>query len=63
MTSTKYQDFFNKYGQTRAKVTVKKTNGTIRSCVKDAVSEGLISFNFTDRINLTWNDEKTQKID
>lgn len=53
MTSAKYQDFFNKYGQTHAKVTVQKTNGTIRRCVKDAVSEGLISFNFTDRINLT----------
>lgn len=63
MTRATYQDFFNKYGQTHAKVTVQKTNGTIRSCVKDAVSEGLISLNFTDRINLTWNDEKTRKID
>lgn len=63
MTRAKYQDFFNKYGQTHAKVTVLKTNGTIRSCVKDAVSEGLIPLNFTDRINLTWNDKKTRKID
>ena len=63
MTRARYQDFFNSYGKTHAKVTVQKTNGTIRSCVKDAVSEGLIPTNFTDRINLTWNSERTRKID
>lgn len=53
----------NSYGKEHAKDTVYKTNGTIRSCVNDAVSEGLIKINFTKRINLTWNDERTRKIE
>ncbi|MBA1395366.1 site-specific integrase, partial [Lactobacillus sp. XV13L] len=63
MTRAKYQDFLNEYGKTHAKDTVQKTNGTIRSCVKDAVSDGLARINFTERINLIWNDDKTRKIE
>lgn len=59
----KYQKFMNDYGATHAKDTVKKTHGSIRSCAKDAISEGIIRKNFTDRINLIWNEEKTRKID
>ena len=63
MSRNKYQDFLNGYGKNHAKDTVQKTNGTIRSCVKDAVSDGLVRINFTDRINLTWNEDKTRKIE
>lgn len=63
MTRAKYQDFLNIYGKTHAKDTVQKTNGSIRSCAKDAMSDGLIRLNFTDRVNLTWNDDKTRKIE
>lgn len=63
MTRAKYQDFLNIYGKTHAKDTVQKTNGSISSCVKDAVSEGIIRLNFTERINLTWNNDKTRKIE
>ncbi len=45
------------------KDTVYKTNGTIRTCVKDAMSEGLVKINFTERINLTWNEERSRKIE
>lgn len=58
-----YQAFMNKYGKTHAKDTVYKTNGTIRTCVSDAVSDGIIHINFTNRINLIWNSERTRKID
>lgn len=61
MTRAKYQDFLNGYGKTHAKDTVRKTNGSIRSCIKDAMSEGLLRLNYTERINLTWNDKKTRK--
>lgn len=63
MTRAKYQDFLNIYGKTHAKDTVQKTNGSIRSCIKDAMSEGLLRINFTERINLTWNNDKTRKIE
>ena len=63
MNRSKYQDFLNNYGKSHAKDTVQKTNGTIRSCVKDAVSDGLVRINFTDRVNLTWNEERTRKIE
>lgn len=63
MNRRTYQQFMNDYGKTHVKSTVYKTNGTIRSCAKDAMSEGLIKINFTDRINLTWNDERSRKIE
>ena len=63
ITKLKYQEFINYYGKDRVKDTVKKTDGSIRSCVKDAISEGIISKNLTDRLKLTWNDERTIKVE
>lgn len=63
ITRHNYQDFLNKYGADHSKNTVYKTNGSIRSCIADAVSDGLIRKNFAQRIKLTWNKEKTRKID
>lgn len=63
ITRHKYQTFMNQYGEDHVKGTVYKTNGSIRSCVKDAVADGIIRMDFTQRINLTWNDERNRKID
>lgn len=59
----KYQEFMNYYGEKHAKDSVKKIHGYIRTCAKDAISDGIIRKNFTDRINLIWNHERTRKID
>ena len=63
MSRNKYQDFLNGYGKYHAKDTVQKTNGTIRSCVKDAVSDGLVSIILTDKINLTRNEDETREME
>lgn len=47
ITRQMYQEFLNWYGQGRAKETVRKLNTHIRSCVKDAIDDGLISIDFT----------------
>lgn len=53
-----YQEFMNKFGKTHAKETVQKTNSVIRACVKDAILDGLIPKDFTQRIELTWTIDK-----
>lgn len=63
ITRHAYQVFITEYGEKHAKDTVYKTNGSIRSCVADAIADGIIHTNFTQRINLTWNSERTRKID
>lgn len=63
ITRHDYQTFITDYGKAHAKDTVYKTNGSIRSCVADAIADGIIHKNFTQRINLTWNSERTRKID
>lgn len=63
ITRKSYQVFMNEYGAKHAKDTVYKTNGSIRSCVHDAVADGIIQKDFTQKINLTWNAERTRKID
>lgn len=63
ITRGDYQDFMNKYGKDHAKETVRKVHYEIRTSIKDAISEGLLHNNFTDRINLTWNDTQTRKIE
>lgn len=62
VTRHKYQEFMNEYGSEHAKNTVYKTAGTIRACAADALADGLIQKDFT-KVNLTWNDNKTRKID
>ncbi len=62
MTRRKYQTFINEYGKTHAKVTVRLLNRYIKAFARDCVSDKLISVNFTDRVNLTWNDENSHKV-
>src|SRR5690625_2856367 len=49
-----YQLFINEYGATRAKETVEKVNSHIRSCVKDAMEDGIIHIDFTRKVELTY---------
>jgi integrase len=48
-----YQEFLNKYGATRSKEQVEKVNGHIRSCVQDAIDEGILQVDFTRKVVLT----------
>ncbi|MGJ9460683.1 tyrosine-type recombinase/integrase [Oceanobacillus sp. CF4.6] len=54
ITRQEYQKFINDFGCTRAKETVDKLNSHCRACVKDAVENYIIPFDFTRRVNLTW---------
>lgn len=49
-----YQDFLNKFGSTRAKETVAKVNGHIKSCVRDAMEDQIIQIDFTNKTELFW---------
>lgn len=62
MNRRKYQVFMNEYGKDHAKTTVRLLNRYIKAFARDCVSDKLISVNFTDRVNLTWNDENSHKV-
>ena len=63
VTRSEYQNFINAYGSQHAKITVQKNHSTIRACVKDAISDKIITSDFTNRINLVWDKEKTRSVD
>ena len=62
VTRKQYQHFMNQFGKSHAKETVQKTNSIIRACVKDAILDGIISSDFTQRIELIWDKNKTVKV-
>lgn len=62
VTRKSYQIFMNEYGKKHAKDTVYKTNGSIRSCVRDGVADGIIQKDFTQKINLTWNSSAHERL-
>ncbi|WP_242363610.1 tyrosine-type recombinase/integrase [Limosilactobacillus antri] len=62
VTRRQYQKFMNQFGKNHAKETVQKTNSIIRASVKDAILDGLISKDFTQRIELTWDTKRTVKV-
>lgn len=53
MTKREYQQFLNEMGMKFAKTTNRKMNGYIRTCVKEAIDEGLIKTDFTRAITVT----------
>ncbi|GBG95227.1 integrase [Ligilactobacillus salitolerans] len=63
MDRRKYQKFINEYGQGHAPDTVKKLNSIVRSCVKSAVFDDLISKDFTQNVTLTWNEDRVRKVE
>lgn len=58
-----YQIFINDFGQTHAPDTVQKTHSTIRACIKSAKIDKIISNDFTENIELVWNEDKKYKVD
>jgi len=48
-----YQQFLNEMGERFAKTTNRKLNGYIRTCVKEAIDEGLIKSDFTRAVTVT----------
>jgi integrase len=42
LTKREYQAFLNEFGKTHAKDTIRKLNGLIRACVREAIEEGII---------------------
>ena len=63
ITRHNYQLFINKFGATHAPETVKKTNSIIRACVKSAIMDDLINKDFTQNVELIWNEDKVRKVD
>ena len=63
ITRRDYQMLINQFGATHAPDTVKKTNSIIRACVKSAIMDDLISKDFTQNIELIWNEDKIRKVD
>ncbi len=62
MNRQRYQSFLNNYGKNHAKTTVRLLNRYIKAFVHDCLSDKLITNNFTDRVNLTWNDSHSHKV-
>ena len=60
---TVYQKFINDYGKTHSKVTIKKLNGILKSCVSDAYEDGIIPQNFTNRKNEVWDDKRARHVE
>lgn len=63
ITRRDYQNFMNNYGSSHAPESVKKTNATIRACVKSAILDDLITKDFTQNVELIWNNDRVQKVD
>lgn len=62
VTRQQYQQFMNQFGKDHAKETVHKVNTIIRACVKDAILDGYIARDFTQRVELTWDNQRTVKV-
>lgn len=58
-----YQNFINYFGKNHAKHTVQKLNIIIRSCVKNAIYDDVIRKDFTRRIQLTYDPNRTRKVE
>lgn len=63
VTRRDYQIFINKFGETHAKVTVKKVHSIIKSVVSSAMYDNLIPRDFTHNIELSWNADRTMVVD
>lgn len=63
VTRAQYQQFIKLFGKDHSKETVTKINHILRSCVRDALDDGIIHKNFATRINVVWNKNHTRKIE
>lgn len=53
ITKREYQQFLNDMGKQFAKTTNRKMNDFIRTCIKEAIDEGLIKTDFTRNVTIT----------
>ncbi|RNC98499.1 tyrosine-type recombinase/integrase [Lysinibacillus halotolerans] len=53
ITKREYQQFLNDMGEQFAKTTNRKMNGFIRTCIREAIDEGLIKTDFTRNVTIT----------
>lgn len=60
---SKYQKVINEFGANHAKNTVKKLHRAIRTCVKSAIQDGIITRDFTENIQLAFNKDHDLKVD
>lgn len=63
ITRQEYQNYINDYGANHAFASVKKLNSFVRACVKSAILDGYIIRDFTQKVTLTADKEKTIKVD
>ncbi|MCM3317329.1 site-specific integrase [Rummeliibacillus stabekisii] len=58
-----YQKFLNNFGSNKAKETVAKVNGHIKSCIKDAIDDQIIQIDFTRNAQVTWTVQAKKPIE
>lgn len=58
ITRASYQRFITEYGKEHAPVTVRKVNGIIRACVKNAIYDDILKKDFTYNITFVANKDK-----
>lgn len=63
ITRSNYQKFLNHLGKKHAPATVRKTNIMIKSCIGNAVEDGLVERNFTNRTTITGNKDAEKHVE
>lgn len=63
ITRPTYQKFITFYGSDHAKDTVQKLNSIVRACVKSAIFDNLLTKDFTQNIELSWNKDRQIKVE
>lgn len=58
-----YQQFINDFGKNHAKGTVERLHAQIKSCVKSALADGIITKDFTYGIKSSYNDSLTHHVE
>ncbi|MDF7668504.1 Arm DNA-binding domain-containing protein [Lactobacillus sp. ESL0703] len=62
ITRVQYQSFINDYGKTHSKNTMLKVQGTIHACVSDAIVDHIVQNDFTARVNLVFDKNRTKDV-
>lgn len=63
ITRSSYQQFITEYGKEHAPITVRKVNGIIRACVKNAIYDDVLKKDFTYNITFVANKDKEFKVE
>lgn len=63
LNRSKYQQAINEFGEDHAKNTVKKLHRAVRTCAKSAMQDGIITRDFSENIQLSFNQQHDLKVD